>query len=180
MMRDVDLVSYLPPFLAEYKETNITLEAENPEFMLVWKAADRVLKNEFITTADEYGIARFEKLLNLYPKDTDTLEARRMRVQNRWFNALPYTIRVLTAKLMECLGEGYNFSIEADFADSYWMSVTIYSSDDSQAEEVKYLLSMMIPVNILTEIIYESVTSMADIYCGVFLEQAEIIELRQR
>ena len=48
MIREVDLVSYLPPFLAEYQETNLTLTAENPEFALVWKAADQVLTNEFI------------------------------------------------------------------------------------------------------------------------------------
>ena len=45
MIREVDLVSYLPPFMAEYKETNITLTAENPEFILVWEAAEKVLKN---------------------------------------------------------------------------------------------------------------------------------------
>lgn len=44
MIREVDLVSYLPPFVGEYKETNLTLIAENPEFVLVWKAADRALK----------------------------------------------------------------------------------------------------------------------------------------
>lgn len=43
MIREVDLVSYLPPFIAEYRETNLTLTAENPEFMLVWQAADRTL-----------------------------------------------------------------------------------------------------------------------------------------
>ena len=103
-----------------------------------------------------------------------------MRVQNRWFNALPYTIRVLASKLAECLGGEYNFSIEADFGNTYKMTVIIYSSDDSQDEEVKYLLSMMVPVNIFPEIVYESVTSMTDLHCGAFLEQADIIELRQR
>ena len=55
MIREVDLVSYLPPFMAEFKEIMATLEAENPEFVLVWEAADRVLQNEFIETSDEYG-----------------------------------------------------------------------------------------------------------------------------
>ena len=32
MIREVDLVSYLPPFVGEYKETNLALTAENPEF----------------------------------------------------------------------------------------------------------------------------------------------------
>ena len=180
MIRDVDLVSYLPPFIEKYKETNIALEAENPEFILIWKAVDRALKNEFIATADEYGISKFEKILDLHPKDTDPLDSRRMRVQNRWFNALPYTIRVLASKLAECLGGEYNFSIEADFGNTYKMTVIIYSSDDSQDEEVKYLLSMMVPVNIFPEIVYESVTSMTDLHCGAVLEQADIIELRQR
>ena len=43
--REVDLLSYLPPFMAEFKEIAVTLDAENPEFVLVWKAADRVLQN---------------------------------------------------------------------------------------------------------------------------------------
>lgn len=44
MTKTVDLVSYLPPFMADFKEISVTLEAENPEFVLVWKAADRVLQ----------------------------------------------------------------------------------------------------------------------------------------
>ena len=93
MTREVDLVSYLPPFLAEFKEIAVTLEAENPEFVLVWNAAERVLYNEFIETADEYGISRFEKILNILPSKEDTLESRRARVQARWFNTIPYTMK---------------------------------------------------------------------------------------
>ena len=100
MIRDVDLVSYLPPFIAEFREINSTLTAENPEFKIVWEAADRVLKNEFIATADEYGISRFERILKIYPSTEDTLESRRARVQARWFASLPYTWRMLLEKLI--------------------------------------------------------------------------------
>ena len=79
MIREVSLVSYLPPFMQDYKEPAAALEAENPEFTLVWKAADKVLYNHFISTADEYGIARREKLLGIYPSDDDTLDSRRAR-----------------------------------------------------------------------------------------------------
>ena len=84
MVREVDLVSYLPPFLADFKEIRLTLEAENPEFVLLWKASDQVLQNELIATADEFGISRFEKLLGIFPETGDSLEVRRTRVQNRW------------------------------------------------------------------------------------------------
>ena len=89
MTKTVDLVSYLPPFMVDFKEISVTLEAENPEFVLVWNAADRVLQNEFIESADEYGISRFEKILNILPSTEDTLESRRARVQARWFNTIP-------------------------------------------------------------------------------------------
>ena len=88
MIRDVDLVSYLPLYLDGYEENPATLEAENPEFILIWNATDRVLKNEFIETADEYGISRFEKILNIFPSKEDTLESRRARVQARWFSKI--------------------------------------------------------------------------------------------
>ena len=68
MTKEVDLVSYLPPYLAEFKEISVALEAENPEFVIVWNAADRVLYNEFIATADEYGPrSRRREGLSMYP-----------------------------------------------------------------------------------------------------------------
>ncbi|MEG2434073.1 MAG: putative phage tail protein, partial [Acinetobacter sp.] len=105
MIREVDLVSYFPQFLQEYKEQNSALTAENPEFTIIWDATDRVLKNEFISTADEYGISRFEKILDILPYAEDTLESRRARVQSRWFTSIPYTIKSLLAKLVALCGE---------------------------------------------------------------------------
>ena len=98
MIRDVELTMYLPDFMKVYQEPMTALEAENPEFHIVWSAADRVFRNRFIATADEYGISRFEKLLQIYPDSRDDLETRRIRVLNRWFNAIPYTIRTLFIK----------------------------------------------------------------------------------
>ena len=84
MIREVDLVSYLPPFMAKYREPAAALEAEDPEFLLAWSAADRILNNRFLSTADEYGISRFEKMLKIYPDKADDIETRRTRVLLRW------------------------------------------------------------------------------------------------
>ncbi len=180
MIREVDLVSYLPPFIAEYEETNTTLTAENPEFVLVWKAADRALKNEFIETADEYGISRFEKMLGVMPHERDDIKTRRWRVRSRWFNSLPCTVRALAYKVAGVLGGEHNFSIHTDFREGYGMLLVVYSTDDSLTEELKYLLSVMVPENIVTEIIYETVTGVKNIYQGTVLEQADILEIKQR
>lgn len=147
MTREIDLVSYLPPFLAEFKEIAVTLEAENPEFVLVWNAAERVLKNEFIETADEYGISRFEKLLHIFPSTEDTLESRRARVQIRWFSSIPYTWRVFIERLIAICGEN-NFTLTKHFIDGYLLELEVSLELYGQIEELERLIETMFPCNI--------------------------------
>lgn len=147
MIRNVDLVSYLPPIMAEFQEYRATLEAENPEFVLVWNATDQVLQNEFIATADEYGISRFEQILNILPSKEDTLESRRSRVQTRWFNTIPYTLKTLLGKLIALCGEN-NFTVVKDY-DHYKISIFTDLELFGQAEELDFTLDTMIPCNMI-------------------------------
>lgn len=179
MIRDVDLVSYLPEFMQLYTEPVEGLKAENPEFIMMWKAVDRLLYNRFISTADEYGIGRFEKMLGIYPQITDALEVRRMRVQSRWFNAIPYTIRVLTERIGKLLEEEQFFSIWSDFKEAYALIVILYLLDDNKSAEIQYMLSTMVPENIVTSIVCESIHS-GKIYFGAVMQEADIIEMKQR
>lgn len=150
MIREVDLISYLPPFIAEYKETNVTLTAENPEFILVWEAAERVLKNEFIETADEYGISKFELLLGIFPSRDDTLENRRTRVKSRWFLILPYTWRMFLKKLSGLCGEN-NFLVEME-ADYYRIVLKVQLELFGQVEDLEQIIENMIPCNMVTDV----------------------------
>lgn len=146
MIREVDLVSYLPPFMQKYKEPAAALEAENPEFYLVWEAADRILYNRFISTADTYGISRFEKLLGILPYEEDTIESRRARVQSRWFQALPYTYRVLLEKLKLFCGDR-NFTVSKQFEDGYRIEIEASLEFFGQVEELERMLDGMLPCN---------------------------------
>ena len=179
MIREVNLVSYLPPFMRPYKEPVAALDAENPEFGLIWDATNRVFYNRFISTADEYGISRYEKMLGIYPSEEDTLEIRRMRVLNRWFNAIPYTLRMLAQKLSQLLGNTYSFSISQNFDIGYCLTVTIYALNIQQEEEVKYVLSTVVPENIVIDLIYENALT-GKFYYGGVMRSAEIITLEQR
>lgn len=153
MKREVDLVSYLPPFVAEYRQIREALEAENPEFVFVWEAADRVLKNGFIETADEYGIGRFEKMLHIYPQSEDTLESRRRRVQARWFISLPYTERIFLEKLIALCGNN-NFIFTKNY-DYYRIGLDVNLETFGQVEELENLIGVMLPCNIVTGITNE-------------------------
>lgn len=147
MIREVDIVSYLPPFMAEFKEIAVTLKAENPEFALVWKAADRVLQNAFIETADEYGISRFEKVLNILPSREDTLESRRARVKVKWFDSIPYTWKVLVKKLIVLCGDT-DFTLLNDFSDGYVLTLHTNLELCGQVEEIKDIIDTILPCNI--------------------------------
>lgn len=147
MIREVNLQSYLPLFMREYQEIAATLDAENPEFRLVWDATNKVLYNEFIATADEYGISRFEQILGILPYKEDTLESRRSRVLARWFNEIPYTMKVLVTRLISICGDG-NFTVEPDFMH-YMLIINTELEMFGQVEELERLLDTMIPCNMI-------------------------------
>lgn len=147
MNREIDLLSYLPPFLQEFKENRETLNAENPEFVLVWNNADRVLRNEFIETADEYGISRFEGILKIIPSRADTLEIRRKRVMLQWFSKIPYTLRVFLERLSAICGDS-DYSVVKEYL-KYKIGITTNLEEAGQAEELDRLIEEMMPCNMV-------------------------------
>lgn len=147
-MREVDLVSYLPSFMQSYIEPVAAFEAENPEFDLIWMETDKVLKNRFISTADEYGISRFEKILNIFPSTEETLEERRAKVFARWNERLPYTLSRLRKVLEAIVGES-GFRIDSSRLAEYWLGVTLVNQGDRTYHMVEELLMRWIPVNLL-------------------------------
>lgn len=147
MIREVDLVSYLPPFLTEYKQITATLDAENPEFIIAWNAADRILKNEFIDTSDEYGISRFERILKIYPSKEDTLESRRARLKTRWVSLLPYTEKMFLERLISICGEN-DFTFTKKY-EQYKIEIEVSLELFGQVEELVKIISEMFPCNIV-------------------------------
>lgn len=177
MIKEVDLASYLPPFIAELKEIRTALDAENPEFALVWKAADQTLKNEFIATADEYGIARFEKILNILPSTEDTLESRRSRCQSKWFDRIPYTLRILLQKLMALCGD-MNFTITNNFTGGYTLMLDTNLELYGQVEELEHIIDEVVPCNIVV-FTTNNIHCATDgqVYAGGCITYTDIIEI---
>jgi len=131
--------------MAEYKEINAALVAENPEFRIAWDAVDHVLRNEFIETCDEYGISRFEKILNIYPSEKDTIESRKLKVQSKWFDYIPYTEKMLYERLVSLCGKN-NFIIEKKY-DCYRVELEVSLELFGQTEELEHMIELMMPCN---------------------------------
>lgn len=177
-IRNINLVSYLPPFMKEYKEPKQALNAETPEFVLVWYAKDGVLYNRFIETADEYGISRYESMLGLHPTSEDTLESRRSRVRSVWFNTVPYTMVTLIQKLIVLCGSESDFTITHNFDVGYTLSIDVNLELYGQVEELERILDTMIPCNIVNDIqnIFDINTS-GNTYTGGCIGWADAVNI---
>lgn len=159
MIRNVNLIEYLPPFIQDYREIKHIMNTENPEFQLAIEESEKIKNNQFIQTSDLIGIAKFEKLLKIIPSADDTLESRISRVLTRWNDVIPYTYKALIQKLIT-LCNGLNFTINNNF-NEYKMEIITHLELSGQVDELQYLLGYIIPVNI-------ELTSKNEIYCNSF------------
>lgn len=147
MISERNLMEYLPPFIAQYDEISEALNAENPEFNDLNAKIGEILDNEFVETANEYGISRFEKMLGILPYATDTLDDRRFRVLSKFNESTPYTLRSLDDRLKNICGEnGYVLEL---IADKYTVKVKIALKVKKQAEIIDQLLEHIVPCNML-------------------------------
>lgn len=131
---DRKLINYLPYVVRDYAEFQGITGAEQPEFENAWAAVDDLLNNQFIKTAGNLGLSRWEKILGITPKGTDTLDDRRFRVLTRLNEELPYTLPQLRVILESLCGAG-NYS--ADVAD-YTLLVKVGVAAKKNFQDVQF------------------------------------------
>lgn len=112
---DRRLINYLPSVLREVLEFRAINDANEPEIAAVWDALNRLVDNQFLDTADSAGVAVWERELGIRPKDTDTLEIRKVRVKNLWNLGGPYTYKWLLNWLKSLGGEASYVSAVDDY-----------------------------------------------------------------
>ncbi len=150
MIREVELVSYLPDTLQAYWELRESLKAQNPEIQELEDLTEVMKDNLFILRCNEQGIGRFEKMLGMRPLDSDTLENRRFRVLSLWNNTIPYTIPVLQNKLETICGKGgYSLTI---LSEQYTVVVRVALKNKRNIEMVKDMLDGVVPANMVIDL----------------------------
>lgn len=173
VIREVDLLGFLPPYLQEYRELQALTATENPEIQTLEDETEVVKDNQYITTCNEIGIARFETLLSITPGEQDTLELRIFRVLSQWNNCTPYTYRVLIEKLNAMLGEG-TYTLSPEFSH-YVLGLEVHLAERWQIEELLNFLTWFLPANLLlhpanslTTELSPAVTKLCPLVGGVF------------
>lgn len=145
MVREVDLISYLPEYLHGFRELKELMRAQQPEVQALEDATEVLKNNQYILSADGQGIRKFETMLGVTALDDDTLENRKFRVLSRWNNAIPYTVPVLKRKLEDLCGEG-GYLLEIFHAE-YRVKVRVALASKKNYRITEEMLGEVIPVN---------------------------------
>lgn len=149
MPRIVDVLDYLPKVVRTIKEFEVLGDAENPEINNLWLDNQIVLNNQFINTLDEQGCARWEKMLDITPKGTATIEDRRLAILARINASLPYTYRQLENFLRNICADDYTMTLDNE---NYTLTVLLSLSRQNQFDEVSNLLAKVIPANLICNV----------------------------
>ncbi len=150
------LQDYLPPVLLKTYEFPLLCKTEQPEFDRLNAAATAVLDAQFVTTAGERGIARYEKIFKITPMDTDTLDERRFRVLARINAQLPFSVRRLRQQLETlCGADGYKLEVNGGV---YTLTVKVALTAKRNQQAVEELLADIVPANMVctTSLLYNT------------------------
>ena len=150
-MREVDINTYWADIVRDTEQFRQIAVAENPEFNRLSECIFRALEDSFLiagdndeqTGATEYGVERWEKMLQIVPSPSDTLDDRKARILTYLNLKLPYTWRVLKQLIEGIVGED-NVEMNLD-NDSQTLIIEV---PNAHSETVKDLVSRVVPMNI--------------------------------
>ena len=148
--RNIEIENYWAAVVRRTDEFQQIATAENPEFNKLGECIRRVLQDSFIQDATEYGVERWEKMLNIVPELTDTLEDRKIRILTQLNIQLPYTWRILQQMIASFVGEG-NYDMEY-INDYSRLVIKIKIDSDSQYTTVLNLLKNVVPQNVVVDL----------------------------
>jgi hypothetical protein len=145
--RVIDLSKYYPSVVKDTENFKEIAETENPEFNLVNSKINDVLSDQYVEDATENGIKRYENIIKIYPKASDTLEDRKTAILLKYNFQLPYTYRTLENKLIAIYGgNGYNLEL---LNDEYILDIEILSNNWSLFDTVVDNFRKILPCNLV-------------------------------
>lgn len=178
-MRDIDIRSYVPPFLLKYSELKQLYESENPEFKKLNIEADKLLDNQFIGSTNEKGIVRYEALLGISGMQEYSLEERQIKVYTAWIDDIPYTFNTLKERIERLCGKG-NFTLLVNNVE-HKVIITTHLEYQLQSEELERMLDIILPANMVLLITnsFDNVLQTDFMYAGGGVVTTDYIELTE-
>ena len=154
MNKEIDLLSYLPLFVQDYREIQAITNVDSDELQKLSNQIYVTKENQFITTCDGVGISRFERLLNIMPDESDSLEERIKKVLIIWNDSIIYTYKGLIKILNDRLGKN-NYSCELKYNEYTFVLELKLKNKKINEFDIYTRLRQIIPANIVLNLEYK-------------------------
>lgn len=147
MSREVNIQNHWIQIIKNIGEFQQIAKGENPEFNELTVCIERLLLDCFVQDSTEYGVRRWESLLNIIPITGESLDDRKIRILTYLNVKLPYSWRVLKQTLTSILGEN-NFTMSYN-NQTYTLDLYVQVTSLNQFHDIKNLLNIILPQNII-------------------------------
>lgn len=166
MIKELNLLGYLPQFMQEYREIQECILVEEPVLNQANLEINSMLQNQFILSTNLSGIAIFENMLGILPSSSDSLQARQLRVLMQWNDVPPYTLKYLIATLDNLYG-AENYELITNF-NEYQFGVKFIQNLPESLLYLNEFVNRIKPANLIFDITAKSQHS-SENFAGVFV-----------
>lgn len=148
--REICLLDLLPQIYQPIHDYRSINNINGEELSMLYSGVKQILDDQFIKTASEKTLIKWEQYLRITPNGTDTLDERRFRILTKLNDTPPYTDRYLVEKLNDICGEGY-YRISRDYKN-YKLLIEISLNSIANTDTIMEVIRAIIPANIDLEI----------------------------
>ena len=142
------LKKYLPEFVSNIKEFQELDKTCSAEIDKLRNKLQQLQDNQFIETANEEGLRKYEQLLNL--SSANDIELRRFNILNKYNSTIPFSMMWLRNTLNTTVGRG-DFLMELDNS-KYALTISVVKNKEHLIGVLKKDLRKKIPANMVLNI----------------------------
>ncbi len=141
------LIDYLPYFMKDIIEIEKVMNISQPEVDNLQLDTENLLNDFFVIGSSEEATKHYEKILDIIPKLTDSLEKRQYDILVLYNQTLPFTLESLQQKLTAICGEdGYTLNM---IYEKFILDIKLELNKKHLFFTVSNLLEWIVPVNII-------------------------------
>lgn len=146
----MELLEYLPDFMAGLKEIQEMVKAEQPDISAAIQAVREAPDDFFITTLSPSGAKRWEEMLDLPVQESAPIADRRFRILTKATEQRPFTLRHLKDLMTTLCGED-GFTV-AMASSTFTLTVRVALEAKQNYDDVDTLLNRIVPENLILDL----------------------------
>ncbi len=178
-MREVDILSYLPDFYRDFRESQKIAEIQEKFLKEAIVEAQEVFKELFILLAQNFGLEKFEKMLGISTYLGKSVEERRFEILAKLNGLSNYSFEKVFLLLVSLCGKE---NVEMKYNEKEFHLIIKLKLRAKEKEEIaRRVLYEILPCNIFIEIEIEFNSHFVlEEFKHIELEKYTYLELREK